>query len=149
MITQDHVVCEARTWLRTPFAHQHREIGVGVDCAGLLICVARKLGIVDDCFDVSPYSRYPDGESLRALCERYMLRANSLAYGGVILVAWGGGAPQHLGIVGRMPDGEVSLIHAESRRHKCVIEQRLKFGRSMRLIASYELAGVQYSSANN
>ncbi len=35
------VVRTARTWLGTPYHHQGRLKGVGVDCAGLLIGVAQ------------------------------------------------------------------------------------------------------------
>ena len=36
------IVTEARTWVRTPYHHQARLKGVGVDCAGLVIGVARR-----------------------------------------------------------------------------------------------------------
>ena len=39
------VVCEARTWLGTPFHHQARAKGEACDCAGLVIGVARALGV--------------------------------------------------------------------------------------------------------
>ena len=43
MITKEDVVREAKTWLGTPFHHQGRLKGVGVDCAGVIVCVAKEL----------------------------------------------------------------------------------------------------------
>jgi cell wall-associated NlpC family hydrolase len=67
VIERSAIVTAARSWLGTPYRHQHRERGVGVDCAGLVIGVARQLGIVPADFDVNGYSRQPDG-SLLAHC---------------------------------------------------------------------------------
>ena len=49
------VVKAAREWLGTPFIHQGRVKGVGVDCAGLIIGVAHELGLSD--FDIDGYPR--------------------------------------------------------------------------------------------
>ena len=39
-VTGQDVVAEARRWLGTPWRHQARLRGVGVDCGGLVVCVA-------------------------------------------------------------------------------------------------------------
>jgi cell wall-associated NlpC family hydrolase len=54
----------ARSYLGTPFHHQAREKGVGIDCIGLLVGVAQEMGWPID--DVTDYSRDPDGKSLIA-----------------------------------------------------------------------------------
>jgi cell wall-associated NlpC family hydrolase len=61
----------ARTWLGTPWIHQGRLQGVGVDCGGLIIGVGKELGLLD--FDTQAYGRIPDGQRLRALCEEHLL----------------------------------------------------------------------------
>lgn len=142
MVYRDDVVRVARSWLGIPFAHQHRAREVGVDCAGLVICVARELGLVSPEFDVTGYDRVPDGRSLRALCDQNLAPADCPEIGGVALVAWLDGPPQHVGIVVPYHAGGLSFVHAENRRHRAVIEQRLVFGRAMRLVAAYRFPGV-------
>lgn len=46
MITRGDVVAEALTWLRTPWHHQARVKGVGVDCAQFLVGVFGAVGLV-------------------------------------------------------------------------------------------------------
>lgn len=48
------IVLEALSWVRTPYHHQHRIKGVGVDCAQLLIGVYSTIGAVPD-FDPGYY----------------------------------------------------------------------------------------------
>lgn len=62
MVARSAIVAEARRWLGTLFRHQGRGVN-GLDCAGLLIVVARALGIrvVDDL----TYRRIPDTARLR------------------------------------------------------------------------------------
>ena len=48
---------EARKWLGTPYKHQGRKIGVGVDCLGLLSETLKSLGATVK--DRADYSRYP------------------------------------------------------------------------------------------
>jgi hypothetical protein len=77
MTTRAQVATQARAWIGTPFAHQHRARGVGVDCVGLVIGVARELGLVPSCFDVTGYGSVPDGVALPAQCAA--LKFNKLA----------------------------------------------------------------------
>jgi len=56
------IVAEARTWLGTPFRHQARCKGVGVDCLGLVAESYKAAGIKVK--DRTNYSRYPSGDSL-------------------------------------------------------------------------------------
>lgn len=143
MTTRAEVVRAARGWIGTPFCHQHRARGVGVDCAGLVIGVARELGLVAPDWDVTGYSRVPDGESLRRYCDEHLERAAEIQLGGVVLIAWQpNGPPHHLGIVADYLHGGHSMIHAEGRRHREVIETRLLFGPSMRFCGAYTFHGV-------
>lgn len=56
------VVEIARTYLGTPFHHQARLKGVGIDCIGLMVCVAQDAGLLIQ--DVKDYPREPDGKTL-------------------------------------------------------------------------------------
>lgn len=142
--TPADVVAAARALLGTPFHHQGREPGVGLDCAGVPIVVARALGLVPPGFDVEPYPATPDGVSLRAYCDAHLQRWAWEEPGGVVLVSWRDGPPQHLGIVAEHPAGGLSIIHADGARQKQVIETRLEWGRYMRRVACYRFRGVDY-----
>ena len=107
------VVNEARSWIGTPFKHQHRAKGVGVDCAGLVIGVARVLGFVSPDFDINGYARSPDGRTLIDECDRHMERVSreTMAPGDVVMVRWER-EPQHVGILSDYPHGGLAWIHA-------------------------------------
>ncbi len=114
-VTADDVVRAARTWLGTPYHHQGRLKGVGVDCAGLLVGVAQELGLSD--FDVMGYTMRPDGESLRRHCDSQMqsITRGELAAGDVVLFTFDA-HPGHLGIL----SSPEHLIHAYLPRRKVV-----------------------------
>jgi cell wall-associated NlpC family hydrolase len=114
-VTRADVVKAARSWLGTPYIHQHRAKGHGVDCVGLVIGVARELGIVAPDFDVNAYERTPDGSTMIAQCDRFMdrLHMDSVLPGNVLVYEFDRRlGPQHMGIVGDYYDGGLSLIQA-------------------------------------
>lgn len=75
----------ARECLGTPFRHQGRLIGVGMDCAGLIAHVLNSFGL--PCIDEKGYPRTPvDGKIKRILdAEPSLERINELEAGCVIL----------------------------------------------------------------
>ncbi len=135
------VVAEARGWLGTPWQHQQRQKGMAVDCAGLVIGVARALGLVAPDFDVQGYQRLPDGTLLKR-CDEFMGRTTQAAMqpGDVLVVAIDGD-PAHMGILGDYRHGGLSLIHAATRAGR-VIEHRLMFAANLRFRAAFTLPGV-------
>lgn len=141
MTTGADVVSAARDELGTAWMHQARLPSVAVDCAGLVIVTARRLGLLPQDWDIADYGRLPDG-TLLATCDRHMQRIGALELGAVVVLAITG-EPQHLGIVGDYRHGGWSLIHAASNaRPGRVIETRLMFHRSQKLQAIYRLPGV-------
>lgn len=143
MTSRLDVVAKAREWLGTPFQHQQRSKGLAVDCAGLLIGVARELGLVAPDFDVSGYARQPDGASLLRWCDQYMtrVRREELQPGHVVVVAFDA-APGHIAILGDYAHGGLSIIHAATKPGR-VIETRLLFTKQMRFVAAFNIAGVE------
>lgn len=145
MITRAAVVAEAREWLGTPYHHQARLKGVGVDCAGLVIGVARALGIVGADMDVTGYSRRPDGTSMLAHCDAWMQHVpfDALQPGDVIVLRIEDD-PQHMAIAGDYVHGGLSMIHSLDRSNGrgSVIEHRLDDSFRSRLVAAYALPGV-------
>lgn len=140
MTTRADVVAEARTWIGVPWVHQHRSRR-GVDCAGLIICVARDLGLLPADFDLNGYSRRPDG-TLLAVCDEHMDRIDrSAMQPGDVLVVATEHDPQHMGILGDYRHGGLSLIHAASKAGR-VIETRLMFAANQKFRGGYALRGV-------
>lgn len=139
-MTRAEVVAEARSWIGTPWTHQQRAKGVAVDCAGLIIGVARALSLVAPGFDIQGYVRVPDG-SLLARCNEAMTRIDkaTMQPGDVLVVATDN-EPAHMGILGDYRHGGLSLIHAANGRG--VIEHRLMFARNLRFKAAFVLPGV-------
>lgn len=58
------IITAARTYLGTPFHHQGRVKGVGIDCVGLIAGVAKDVGL--PLIDCLAYGRVPDGVTLLA-----------------------------------------------------------------------------------
>lgn len=127
----------AREYIGTPYHHQARLKGHGVDCVGLVVCVARELGVLPSNVDVTGYSRIPDGKALMHHLTAHLdeVQKEDMAPGDVVCVAfdkW----PQHVGILGNYIHGGLSLIHACLHRGQ-VIETRLMFSQAMRFVAAF------------
>jgi cell wall-associated NlpC family hydrolase len=137
-----NIVASARDWIGTPFHHQARLKGVGVDCVGLVIGVSRELGLVDAAFDIGGYPRIPDGTSLMATMREHMTEINKsdMQPGDVVVVSFDRD-PQHLGILGNYRHGGLSIIHAAGASGE-VIETRLMFSNSMKFVAAFALPGI-------
>jgi len=145
MITKTDIVAAARRMLGTPYHHQARVPQVGLDCAGLLVCVARELGIVAPNFDTPTYALSPDGYSLTDGMGEYMgrvLTQDEMQPGDTVVVR-SSCHPQHLGILGNYLHGGLSIIHASNAAIPArVIETRLLFCKGMRFVTAYEFKGV-------
>lgn len=142
MTTRAQVVASARLWLDTPFHHQARLRGVGVDCIGLVIGVARELNLVAPDFDVSAYPRVPDGLSLMSTAREHMneISRESMQAGDIVVVSFDRD-PQHFGVLGNYRHGGFSIIHAASNAGR-VIETRLMFSEHMKYVAAFALPGI-------
>jgi cell wall-associated NlpC family hydrolase len=108
MITKEDIVKEAKTWEGTPFHHQGRLKGVGVDCAGLVIGVSRALDLCPDFVDEIDYARIPDGR-VKILLEKYLIKIPfaDRQEGDIVSLAWVK-EPQHVAILTKMN----TIIHA-------------------------------------
>lgn len=136
----------ARSYIGTPFQHQGRMPGVGLDCAGVVIAIARELGIVAPDFDITGYGRTPDGESLMRWCREHMteIPRYEMRSGDVLCVAWEV-IPHHLGVLADYRHGGLSLIHSIDQRGKVrgsVVEHRLVLGDRMKFKATFRLGAA-------
>lgn len=141
-VTREQIVAEARSWVGTPWVHQHRVKGRAVDCVGLVIGVARNLGLVPDEFEVTGYSQMPDGRLLE-LCTTYMrpVARDAMQPGDVVVVAIVD-QPQHVGILTPYPGGNLAMVHAAIKSKRGVVESRLVFAKNLQFRAAFALPGV-------
>lgn len=128
---QTRLIDLARTYLGVPFAHQGRSRR-GVDCLGLLVCVAREAELMREgvplaqC-DETDYGHLPDENRLRAGLAALLdpVPSEALQPGDVAQFRIDGSA-RHVGLVADYAGspGELSLIHAYAPS-RCVVEHRL------------------------
>ena len=132
------VVQTARRYKGTPFQHQGRRIGMGVDCAGLLIGVARDLGLSE--YDIDGYPRVPDGKTLQAILRAEMvpIKSDEVRPGDVLLFGFYRHA-QHLAIVTRVEP--IYIIHSY-QPNDAVVEHRLDSVWRQRVRGYYRFPGV-------
>lgn len=133
----NNVVNEARTWIGVPWVHQGRSRD-GVDCAGLVIEVARVTH--GNTFDLQNYSAQATDETMRALCDEHMdpvADLADLAPGDVAVIRFAN--QRHMAIVGDYPaPGALSLIHANSKVGR-VVEHRMDSVWRRLIMAGYRL----------
>lgn len=124
-VTGKRIVSEARLWLGTPFHHQGRARGAGVDCIGLVAGIAQGLRIRSfqadangnalllSAFDRLDYAREPQGDLLRNAFSTLLrpIRPERMRAGDVALFTMAR-HPQHVAIIGDYAHGGFSLIHA-------------------------------------
>jgi len=137
-MTADDILTAARQCLGTPFRHQGRLLGFGLDCAGVAIHVARQIGAGH--LDVSGYGRTPaNGQLEQSLdaqpgLERVALSAR--AAGDLLLMRFSSD-PQHLAICA----GE-TIIHAYESVGQCC-EHRLSSLWAARIVRVYRFRGIE------
>lgn len=134
-VTREQVVAAARNWLGTPFHHQGRLNGVGVDCAGVVICVAAELGLT--AFDVDGYGHRPDSRELEQLCHAQMRRipVDSARPGDVLLFEIDR-QPQHLAFL-----TDAGMLHAYAPLRR-VVEHNIDAQWTARIVAAFVLPGL-------
>lgn len=145
------IIEEARKWIGTPFHHQGRVKGAGVDCLGLVVGVFNALNlrtrIVDSSgkklpfstFDSTNYSRQPDGVTLKRVLDALIdpIADISTIRPGDIALFYIKEHPQHLGIIGN--NNGLSVIHAlESSKRVC--EHTLSENWCKRIVALYRIS---------
>lgn len=134
-VPAQRVVDVAREYLGTPFVHQGRLKGVGIDCVGLLTCVAKELGLTNH--DCTTYSRYPDGVTLCRELEKCLVSVREARLGRVV-VFWIKRAdlPTHAGIL-----TDVGMIHTYQSVGK-VVEHVLDAKWRRRITRFFRYPGV-------
>ncbi len=146
MTIRDDIVAAARSRRGVRFQEYGRNEH-GLDCAGLLIVVAREVGLVPPDFDVRGYSQRPDGTLLERMAPHMGRRLNKATMrAGDAIVIITDQDPQHLGILAQYKgrDDVFSIIHASNdERYLRVIDMRLMFSKHVRFAAAYAFPGVE------
>lgn len=132
----EDILSAARECIGTPFAHQGRVPGVGIDCAGLVCHVATRLGLHYD--TPTNYPRTPYKGLLRAVLDRQnsLMHVDDHAPGDVLLMRFKND-PQHLAIV-----SDIGIIHAYESAGKCC-EHSMDRTWHSRIICAYRFRGVE------
>ncbi len=139
MPTRDEIVAYARSLERTPFRHQGRVPGVGLDCAGLVECIAEHFAITPADFKFEAYDTFPAQEFVIGKLNKYLTWVGGLklAMPADIGLIADHGYSVHMGIFAER-DGYRTIIHA-SRRDRAVVEHRVDgaFARLVRGVWRY------------
>lgn len=128
----------------SPYEHQGRAPGVGMDCPAPFICGAWEHGIKPRSFDITGYTRKPNG-TLERLCHEHMraIPFSEARAGDAILVAFRGEKfARHLGVLLDSDPSRRYWLHAEGYRYKRVIVNRLVFTDDLRLVGAFAVPGV-------
>lgn len=136
-MTADDVVRIARECIDTPFLHQGRVSGLGLDCAGLLVHVVTQLGLPHE--DVRGYSRTPHAHMLEQLMDRQESVApvplSELQAGDFLLMRFTS-EPQHFAVCA----GD-TIIHSYMHARKCCEHDFSDEWRS-RVVRAYRIKGL-------
>lgn len=120
MANRSQIIAAGRRWLGTPYHHEARVFGAGVDCAQLLYAV-----YVEDCGIVPPFDieRYPSDWMMHRGEERFLAylqahadRVDVPLPGDVAMYQWGR-CYAHGAIVLEWPQ----IIHADIRAGRVVV----------------------------
>lgn len=142
MITRAQIIACARTWLGTPFRHQGRRKGSGIDCVGLPLMVMAELGLIDLREEYANYSSQPVGTLVLDECRRRLIEKPlaEMSPGDVVCLR-APTVPCHVGIVTYL-NGGLGLIHAYAGGARCVVEHILDGKWRRRIAAVFNVPGV-------
>lgn len=137
-LTRSNIIQTARELLGVRFLHQGRNPATGLDCVGLLIVLAQRLGYPHQ--DVQGYRRTPSADTIRQMlltnCDEIPLV--DVKDGDIYLMRLGGIKPRHVSIFHRF-NGRDSVIHASANGVRC--EEMSNFPSSW-FVAAFRLRGV-------
>ena len=131
------IITEARALIGTPYQHQGRVPGVGMDCAGVIVHLLACMGINHD---VPGYGRLPEGDKLLTACDEVLTRIPRDAFkpGDVVALRLLR-EPQHLALV-----TDYGILHAWQRiwSPAKVCETTLSDDWRGRICAAWQFPGV-------
>ncbi|OGT01870.1 MAG: hypothetical protein A2143_02310 [Gallionellales bacterium RBG_16_57_15] len=137
-MNRSDLVLIAHTFLGTPFHHQGRLPGVGLDCAGVVVCALKRLD--HPVADHAGYGRIPSQgiftSAINAHCDQ--IQQDEIEPGDLMMFAFRA-EPQHVAIVSATHP--VMLIHAYQDVGR-VVENGLDATWQSRLRGCYRIRGI-------
>ena len=142
MMDIESIIAAAMECKDTPFKHQGRVIGRGLDCAGVLVHVLNSLELPYN--DEMGYPRTPfDGQLENILDTQpslYRVPANEKQRGDVLCMRISS-APQHIAIFLGDINGHPYIIHGSSEHGKVAVH-RLDQVWGARIVRVYRIKGM-------
>ena len=124
------LVAAARSWLGTPYVHQHRCRNVAVDCVGLIIGAGLEARVLptwtpQEWMPFANYGRSPNPAHMTRAIEQFMEPLDLAPDqpgpdAAVAFMGWRDHLPMHLAIMATAPDGRRTMIHAFAYHGKVV-----------------------------
>jgi cell wall-associated NlpC family hydrolase len=138
MVTGEDMAAKALEYVDVPFVHAGRS-WTGVDCVGLLLCVAHDLGLTE--WDDVNYSTIVEVQRMRQDVERFgdPVDWQDRQVGDIILFKVAGSA-QHVAMITQLGD-EPRMVHALMGVDK-VVEQRIDPPWERRVVQVYRWRGI-------
>lgn len=135
MTARSEIVVAAKECLGVRFRSRGRDMQ-GLDCAGLLVMVCKRLGIPYE--DTTDYKRVPDAEVFRDMLLQ-QTRAGGMDHlrdGSILLLrqAW---FPCHCGIVSMTGERCPMIVHASMPGRKVVAEPVAKFSSDISYVREF------------
>ena len=143
LVTGKDIIKIAKTYLGTPWKHQGRVKGRGIDCAGYIVEVMKELGL-DTSFDLEGYERIPDGQKLAEIANNNgkNILLKDIQDGDVILFNVLGN-PQHLAFYYKENDIDYMLHAYGDKSVNKVVAMRLDTKWKNRICGVYRLNGIE------
>lgn len=140
MLIGKDIIKVAKTYIGTPFHHLGRVKNHGIDCVGIILCIAKELNIpLVIHSDFERYGRRTRQRSLLEYMDEQFIRLKTKQLG-AILVSWYNERtkePSHLGIV-----TDIGIIHT-SGGLGVVMEEYWSVKWDEQVIAYYKYPGVK------
>lgn len=135
MMKRQEIVDAARKYIGVKWKHQGRNPASGLDCLGLIVQVAKDIGL--EPYDPVDYSKRPDGQRLIAELNAQLKQTVDYQAGDILLMRMGAN-PQHLAIVNET--GGIIHSYAEIRK---VVEHPLNDDWRHKIVVAYSVPGIE------
>ena len=137
------IVLAAKECIGTPWHHQQRQLGVGMDCVGLLTHCAQAINV--EVHDQHRYSLRENGTQLLDAIVRHgmMQTFNGSLELGDLLVFKISGVPHHVGIVTALDP--ILFVHVSSHGQKKCVETELSDHWMLNLHSKWRFADGQFN----
>jgi hypothetical protein len=103
----------------TPFVHQGRLVGQGLDCLGLLVHVLKEVGSSKANLDNLAYHKIPPKNIMLITCRQHFQEITELELGAFVILEIDKN-PSHIAIITDHIDGEFYITHAYYQCKKVV-----------------------------